>query len=148
MIKIHHIGRPTTIPGWPQADTIEGLLDALSRWTLDPRLDLREPEERHLPAYRGRAWGSCTGRWNPEKHRTIYTATKPIYPDSPDAVRYTGNFIGYSFGFTLDTDEPELIARLDAAIAQNMARGDYVEAAQSIRDAEAARTVAPRMRGG
>lgn len=129
MITIKHIGSPTTIiPGWPAAGTLEGLFDALSRWTLDPRLDMRDEDEQHAPPFRARAWGYCEKRWSVAKGRYQFHATKPIYPDSPDAVAYCGNFLGHSFGFALDTDEPELIARLDAAIAANMQRPEYLDA--------------------
>lgn len=138
MLKIDHIGTHCTIEGWPRPNSLEGLLDALGRWTLNPRLDMREPGEEHLPPYRERAWGHCVGRYDFQKHRTVYEATKPLFPDSPDAVHYFGNFIGYSFGFSLHTDDPEVIGQLDAAIAANMARPGYAQAAEEIRRAEAA----------
>ncbi len=53
---------------------------------------------------------------------TVYHYGKPCHPEAPDAVSYLGNFIGYSFAFNLDTDDPQLIATLDAAIADNLER--------------------------
>lgn len=125
MINIHHIGNNSSIPNWP-TNNLEGLLDALNRWPLDPCLNMQVSaiEEGHLDAkpYCDRAWGGCAGHYNAKLKRTVYTATVPLYPEAPDALRYWGNFIGYSFGFTLDTDDPELIARLDAAISANLAK--------------------------
>jgi hypothetical protein len=59
-------------------------------------------------------------------------ATKPIHPDHPHAVRFCGNFFEYSFSFELDTDDKELIAFLDARIAENMATPAYQEALRKI----------------
>ena len=56
-----------------------------------------------------------------------YGNGSPIYPEHPDSVQYCGNFLSYSFGFSLATDEPELIKRLDAAIAANIERQREVE---------------------
>lgn len=110
---------------WPSND-LEGLFDALSRWPLDRRVDLSHlPEYRSDPLnapFRGRAWGSCEGRYNASLGRTVYVATKPIYPEYPNAVRYCGNFVGYSFGFWLDTADDDLVQRLDRAIAENLSR--------------------------
>lgn len=118
MLNIHHIGHSSSIPGWPTND-LEGLFDALSRWALDPRLNMQASAEEK--PYCERAWGGCVRLYNDKLKRTVYTATVPLYPEAPDALRYWGNFTGYSFGFTLDTDDPELITRLDAAIAANIA---------------------------
>ncbi|MEJ8837651.1 hypothetical protein [Ramlibacter sp. AN1133] len=140
MLIIRHIGNSTgsSIPGWPEVGTVAGLMDALKRWPLEPRLDMREDDQQEQAPYRGRAWGHCIKRFDQRKGRNVYEATKPIYPDSPDAVSYLGNFLGYSFAFSLDTDEPTLIAQLDAAIAENMARPDYQAAVQEIREREQA----------
>lgn len=110
---------------WPTND-LDGLFDALSRWPLDRRVDLSNlPEYRDDPLnapFRGRAWGNCEKRYNASLARAVYIATKPIYPDYPNAVRYCGNFVGYSFGFWLDTADADLIRRLDSAIAANLER--------------------------
>lgn len=117
------IGARTTIPDWPSND-IQGLFDALKRWPLDLRLDFSgEPEfiESPLSApFRGRAWGGCVWTYSEKFQKRVAVATKPIYPEHPNAVRYCGNFIGYSFGFSLDTDDQDLIEQLDAAIAENI----------------------------
>jgi hypothetical protein len=113
------------IPGWPSND-LEGLFDALARWDLDPRLDLsNDPEFAGKPGvapFRGLAWGHCVQQYDRTLDRRVWVATKPIYPEHPNAVRYCGNFLGYSFGFWLDTDDPELIDKLDRAIADNLRR--------------------------
>lgn len=117
------IGNKATIPDWPTND-LQGLFDALARWKLDTRLDFSGlPESVGGPGvapFRNRAWGSCVGHYSEQLHRMVYTATKPIHPDRPNAVRYFGNFIGYSFGFWLDTDDSSLIQELDEAILLNI----------------------------
>lgn len=45
----------------------------------------------------------------------------PIHPGYPDARRFFGNFVEVSHAFCVDTDEPEVIERLRAAIAANIA---------------------------
>lgn len=61
-------------------------------------------------------------QYNPILERRVAVGTKPIYPEHPNAVRYCGNFVGYSFAFWLVTDDETLIARLDAAIKANLSR--------------------------
>lgn len=126
MLNIKYIGSHTTIPGWPEHGTIAGLLDALRRWQVDQRWNHRgDPRFEAHPdrqPFRGpalRAGGSiyCNARGH-----TVYLDGAPIYPEAPTAVSYLGNFVGYSFAFNLSTDDRELIAQLDAAIAANMAR--------------------------
>lgn len=120
-----HIGTVTSIPNWPTND-LNGLFDALSRWQLDPSHDCsKEPEFAGKPfvaPFRGRAWGHCIQQYDEKLRKRVFIATKPIHPDHPDAVRYSGNFLEYSFGFWLDTDDPHLIERLDQAIAANLHR--------------------------
>ena len=48
-----------------------------------------------------------------------------MYPDAPEVIRVRGNFKRISCAFLVDTDEPDLIARLRAAILENMRRPDY-----------------------
>ena len=48
-----------------------------------------------------------------------------VYPNAADTVRIRGNFASVSCAFLVDTDEPDLIARLRAAINENMRRPDY-----------------------
>jgi hypothetical protein len=43
----------------------------------------------------------------------------------PNFVRFSGNFYELSHVFSIDTDEPKLIARFRAAIAANIARPNY-----------------------
>lgn len=124
------IGTANSIQNWP-TNNLEGLFDALSRWRLDPRSDYsKEPEFAGKPfvaPFRGRAWGSCIPLYDEKLRKRVWIATKPIYPDHPDAVRYCGNFLEYSFGFWLDTDDPDLIERLDRAIAANLQRRNVPE---------------------
>lgn len=126
MLKINHIGSHTTIPGWPEHGTIAGLLDALKRWPLDPSLNLStdphfDPHPQRAP-YRGPALTCGWFHYSVERGCTVYHYGKPRHPEAPDAVSYLGNFVGYSFAFNLDTDDPQLIATLDAAIADNLER--------------------------
>lgn len=126
MLTIHHIGAPTSIPDWPQHGTVEGLLDAMERWPLDSRIDFStspqfEPHPSRKP-FRGPAVYSGGSYFSANLGQTCYLMGKPTYPDSPGAVSYLGNFVGYSFAFYLDTDDQLLIAKLDHAIAQNLAR--------------------------
>lgn len=134
MLIVHHIGRPTTIPGWPTND-LAGLFDALGRWPLETRLDGStspelEPHPRRAP-YRGPARLFAGKQWRASRSDGtpgyVYLGGAPAYPDAPDAVTYCGNFEAYSFAWSLSTDDPELIARLDAAIADNIARRDAPE---------------------
>lgn len=43
----------------------------------------------------------------------------------PGTTRFHGNFLNLSHVFSIDTDEPELVAELTAAIEANMARPGY-----------------------
>lgn len=123
---VFDIGRPTTIPNWPTND-LAGLFDALSRWDLDPRLDFTndphiEPHPQHAP-FRCPALRSAGKRYDVAKGHYVYLRSdEPIHPEAPNAVSYCGNFLGYSFGWNVATDDPDLIARLDAAIAANLNR--------------------------
>lgn len=136
MLIIHHAGHRMNIPGWPTND-LEGIFAALERWDLEARLDMTgepsiEPHPLRGP-YRGPALRCAGQEWRPVRSDgtpgRVYLNGEPIYPDAPGAVHYMGNFEGYSFGWNLTTDEPELIARLDAAIAANIARRDAPKAA-------------------
>lgn len=126
MIEIQYIGHPATIPNWPQAGTVAGLIDALERWPLEPSMNNAgrpcfQPHPARRP-YRGPALLSAGSRFDEKQGNTVYLDGDPIYPGAPDAVTFAGNFIGYSFGFHLSTDEPEVIERLDAAIAENLSK--------------------------
>jgi hypothetical protein len=126
MLRIEYIGSHTTVPGWPEQGTIAGLLDAIERWELDTRWDLStdprfQPHPDRAP-FRGPALRCAGSRFDPALGCTVYLTGAPVFPDAPTAVSYSGNFIGYSYGFGLATDDRELIAQLDAAIARNLAR--------------------------
>ncbi len=129
LLNIHHIGpNVPQRPDRPEHGTIAGLLDALRRWDLEPWLDQSASPglARHSQRrpYRGPA---CKA--GPVEYLvvdgTLQRVTSdgdPLYPDHPNTVSYLGNFLQHSFGFRLDTDDPALISRLDAAIAHNQAR--------------------------
>lgn len=135
MLKISNIGNTAPIRGWPE-NTIEGLFDALERWPLDPRLDFsKDPELDHDPLptpFRGRAWCGVQLIKNPNGPGDHYIATRPIYPESPNAVSYLGDFLEVTWHFSFDTDAPELIARLDVAIARNMQTPAYIAAERKL----------------
>jgi hypothetical protein len=115
---------------------VEGIFDALRRWTLDPRWardhGLGDPNDNLAGPFRGSAWCGCYGRYDQAAGGTRYLATKPIYPDYPEAVNYTGTFLGYSWCFNLDTTQAELILKLDTAIQVNMQTEKYLQARKSI----------------
>lgn len=70
------------------------------------RIGIRNPE-----------WERSDGRSVPE-----WIDGDPIYPDHPDARRFSGNFVNLSRAFEIDTDDAAIIGRLRAAIADNMKR--------------------------
>lgn len=142
MLRIDYIGHKTTIPGWPEAGTIEGLFDAMSRWPLDTRLDYSgapafEPHPDRKP-FRGPALRFGAKVYSDLTNGYRYLDGAPVDEEHPDAVSFMGNFVGYSFGFNLMTDDRELIARLDAAIAANLARHGYVPRTHPLADKPAA----------
>jgi hypothetical protein len=124
MIIASDIGTASGIPNWPTTD-IDGLFDAICRWPLDRRLDFSDDPafsgRKGCAPFRGRAWSGKMA-YDKESQRRVAVDINPIYPDRPDAVRFCGNFIGHSFGFWLDTDDADLIGRLDAAISLNLAK--------------------------
>lgn len=134
------MARPLRIDGWPSSD-LDGLFQALDQWTLDPRLDTSADDPDHPHAqfqapFRGLAWVAC--RCEPIEGsgglRRRYVGTKPLFEGHPQALYYVGNFLGYSFGFQLVTDDQALIEELDRRIARNMESQAYGEAKQAIED--------------
>lgn len=124
MILSSQIGSKTGIADWPTND-LDGLIDALQRWPLDRRLDLSTDPlysaDPYRAPFRGRAWGHCEWKYDQASRKRFAVATRPIYPEHPEAIRFFGNFIGHSFPFWLDTADEALIQRLDEAIAKNIA---------------------------
>lgn len=113
LIKFSIGNAHAAIEGWPTSD-IDGLLDAMKRWPLDPGFN--SPND--IAPFRCRAWKSvCVSGHGRSR---VYEEVCPLYPEHPEAVQYLGNFLSYSFGFMVETDCPELIERLDAAIAANL----------------------------
>lgn len=85
-------------------------------------LSIMEPGE--LP-YEGAARiGVRNPAWDREGGRDVpeWIDGDPIYPGSPDARRFFGNFIGLSRVFTIDTDVEAQIAKMRAAISANLAK--------------------------
>lgn len=126
MLEIHHIGTHSTVPGWPANGTIEGLLEALSRWELDLRHDLsKDPRfEPHPDRKPFRYPALMAGRrlFDCELGCTRFLNGPPAYPEHPTAVTIGGSFLCVAFTFRLTTDDRDLIGQLDQAIAHNLAR--------------------------
>lgn len=140
---VHHAGHRSGIPGWPTND-LAGIFDALERWILDPIFVAMDdghtftPEAPRQP-YKCLNW-MCreTRQTSLEGVQTSrYILTAPIDPERPLMWSYSGNFMAYSFGFHVTTDDPEVIARLDAAIAANMQRPEFQQALAHIRERNA-----------
>lgn len=101
-----------------QAEQLDRLFDALTRYTLDPVfekygafLDAAEPDV--IAAYE-RAHGKTF--------------------DVPRTMHAFGNFYDYSCVFNLYTDDPDLIARLTVAIRENRSREAYRRAKEERRE--------------
>ena len=60
-----------------------------------------------------------------ETGKLEYVDGDPIYPEA-GVVRFWGNFETCSHVFQIDTSDPELIAKLTAAIRANQQRADYL----------------------
>lgn len=85
-------------------------------------LSIMEPGD--LP-YEGAARiGVRNPEWDREGGRDVpeWIDGDPIYPDSPEARRFFGNFAGVSRVFTIDTDDDGHIAQMRAAISMNIAK--------------------------
>lgn len=78
--------------------------------------------------FRGRSFCQVEEYFCTERNSRVFVATEPIYPEHPESVNFTGNFLGISFPFSISTDEKDVIALLDAAIAENMATAAYKDA--------------------
>lgn len=133
LLDIMHVGHPATAswPDWPEHNTVAGLLDAMSRWPLDTHWSHVGDEWRFSPGTILGPFKSAARRCGGEEYTTNpktggpakrYLSGGPIYPDHTGAVGYCGNFLTHSFGFYLTTDDPAVIADLDAAIAANLQR--------------------------
>ena len=101
---ISKIRRPET-PWFEEPDTLDRILCDLEMETLDPALGAfgfvdRTP--KWLSPSDAERWAGCT--------------------------HILGNFVGYSGVFEVITDDADVIERLSAAIARNMATPAYAEA--------------------
>ncbi|MFC6282192.1 MULTISPECIES: hypothetical protein [Polaromonas] len=126
------VGSKSSIPNWP-AQNIDGLIQALMHWTLSPASNMHEDDPAHphnsfSKPFRSLCWGSTRTERIEGTNLRRYIGTEPIHPDHPEAIRFYGNFMLYSFGFWLDTDDQALIDLLDALIEQNMQRPEYLAA--------------------
>lgn len=133
--KIIHI-RVSQRP-WLDESPMRALVQILKAEPLHPACDMRDTSEWgsgevQMP-FRGLCWGDCKYVPIAGTGQRQLIGTKPIHPDHPEAVRYCGNFFETSLAFELDTDDPALIAFLDALIAENMATPAYVDALDKVR---------------
>lgn len=58
--------------------------------------------------------------------RTFEAFGNFVIDDDAPMIRFFGNFFDLSHVFSIDTDEPDLIERLTAAIRTNQRRADYL----------------------
>ena len=105
-------------------DGIEALFERLASFPLNP--DFEDYGNFITPARLAHP------TQDPDTLLTVYEDAGPIYPESPDALRFWGNFYELSAVFCIDTDEPELIERLTAAIRANQATPAYQAARSEI----------------
>ena len=103
------------------AQPIAALFERLERTPLDPQF---EAFGNFVSPAHGCTVGGTYGK-------TEYADTGPIHADSPNAMRFFGNFFCESAVFNLDTDEPDLIKRLTVAIRANQASAAYADAVVS-----------------
>lgn len=93
---------------------LDYLLNMLAEHPLDPVI--------HDIGFWGNARQAVPGS-DPEDD--VFVDGPPIYPDAPNAIRFCGNFMEISSGFCIDTDEPDLIAKLTKAIQANQLTEAY-----------------------
>lgn len=111
---IHGLG---PYSGCPEASSVEDLL----------RLLKKQPLKRSFEAF---------GNFIIQRPLDWKT-DEPMYPEG--MVLFFGNFLTYSFSFSIVTNDPDLIERLTRGIRANQARRDYLaQAAPAPSCAEAA----------
>ena len=109
LTKIDHISHGAWAPeGAPDAGTIELLLWLMERHPITAWADVH-------PIRRWREWRNEALEWQ-------YEDLGPYDPERPEMVRAWGNFRTLACGWSIDTDDPGLIATLTAAYAANHAR--------------------------
>lgn len=120
--------RPDGTPEAPLA-RIEMML---KNYDLDPRLDTSDskkfeesPLRRPFRHPMFRSAGTC---WSSDHDCIVYKSGQPIYAKHPDAVCFLFGFLEISHCLSVTTDDQELIAKLDAAIADAMKRPGYIVA--------------------
>lgn len=126
MLKIYFIGTQEN----PKSFAL--LFELLEKYTLRPDLEnmgLRcfDYDEFSAP-FRSAARCAVRRYYCPKRNSDVYVGTKPIYPEHENMVSFSGAFLEASYAFRIDTNEPDTIAQLDAAIAQNMDKPSYKEA--------------------
>ncbi len=114
-----NIGTRVNRPDWPSNDIL-GLIDALHIWPLDLSFIGDENCKDYRGPFKHLQWGHCIQRYDAKRQRMGWVSTAPAYPEHPNAIGYNGNFIGYSFGFHVVTDDQELIKTLDYSISLNL----------------------------
>lgn len=126
MLKIHFIGTQKD----PESFAL--LFELLEKYTLRPDLEnmgLRcfNYDEFSAP-FRSAARCAVRRYYCAVRNCTVYVGTQPIYPEHDNVVIFSGSFLEASYAFRIDTNEPDTIAQLDAAIAKNMEKPLYKEA--------------------
>jgi hypothetical protein len=98
--------------GGEPPDTVEQLLARLEAHTLDPIFEL---------------FGNFVFEPRKAKHlgNDEYQDLGPAYPGQEKVTRFWGNFYDVSEVFCIDTNEPELIAKLTKAIRSNQRTPAY-----------------------
>lgn len=108
---LNHVTNPAA-PWSFISDTEENILHDLECYTLDPVFELYGNFVNPSP------------EWLSDEAATKYAGCTTIF----------GNFLTFSHAFRLVTDDPGLISRLSAAIAQNKATAEYRAARQRMLD--------------
>lgn len=110
--------------------TIDDLLAVMAREPLCPSFLHPSIQDAGELPYEGAARKAVRNpKWLPyapnKGDNPEFIDGEPIHPEAPEARRFFGNFANVSHVFCIDTDEPEVIERLRAAIAANMATPEF-----------------------
>ena len=110
----------------PDNDSLFILLSLLQEHPLDPMF---EDYGNFMVPCRA----SCKGEFDGDTCEYTYLDLGPVYEDAPNAVRFHGNFLDVWHPFSLDTDDPQLIAVLLDTIRKNQLRSDYLDARSELK---------------
>jgi len=105
-------------------DPLSKLFERLEQCPLDPRWE-------ECGEFAWIAHDSIRRRQYDDKGTFIgyyYEDAGPIYDDAPYAVEFCGNFYGVSAGFSIVTDDPEIVEVLLEAIHKNQQSPAYQQA--------------------